>query len=77
MANTAEKIAEITTIERTPQDAGWQSHIKCVFYDNGIVAVNGLPVNGGAAPPALAAGRVMLQMLEEMSKQIEAANRGG
>jgi hypothetical protein len=65
MANTAQKIQEITKVTRSPQDKGWQYTITIKVMDNGFYSINDMPsVN------ALSTARAAVQVIEEAERTI-------
>jgi len=56
-------------IERTPKDAGLQTEIKIVAYDNGMMMVNGIPVRGTRNWPM--AFEVVVAMVNYFYTQVE------
>lgn len=56
MPASLDRIRKAMRVKRTAQDKGWQLNITVTAYDNGLIQVDGIPVNDRDTGPDAAEG---------------------
>lgn len=80
MPATGDRIRKAMTVAPTTQDKGLTLTIKVTAYDNGMVQVDGVPINEAPtydqAEGWLAAAEVAVSTINEFRKQVNKRRRG-
>jgi hypothetical protein len=77
MPASNDRIRRHMKVERTRNDAGWKTTIEVVAYDNGMVSVNGDPINDKdkdkdpSAHGWLGAAEVAVLTVSEFRRRVE------
>jgi hypothetical protein len=76
---TLDRIRKSMTVEPTPNDKGLRLTLQLVAYDNGMVQLDGIPLNTSpdydAAEGWLSAVEVAVATINEFRRQVEARRR--
>ena len=74
MPASLDRIRESMTVQPTPKDKGLQLTLRLVAYDNGMIQLDGIPINAAPAYDDvdgwLSAAEVALATINEFRRQV-------
>lgn len=80
MAASLDRIRASMDVVPTPRDKGLRLKLEVVAYDNGMIQLDGIPINVGPgyddAEGWLGAAEVMLATLNEFRRQVAVRRKG-